>query len=75
MNAGIIKDAYPIPRIDEGLSKLGDALDLGSALWQVPLLKQDREKSGFACELGLYLWKRMPLGLCKATAIRCSGFD
>ena len=68
-----IKDAYPIPRIDEGLSKLGDAkffttLGLGSAFWQVPLRKQDREKTGFACELGLFQWKRMPFRLCKATA-------
>ena len=68
-----IKDAYPIPRIDESLSKLGDAkffttLDLGSAFWQVPLRKQDREKTGFACELGLFQWKRMPFGLCNATA-------
>ena len=30
--------------------------------------KKDREKTGFACELGLYQWKRMPLGLCNATA-------
>ena len=68
-----IKDAYPIPRIDESLSKLGDAkffttLDLGSAFWQVPLRKQDREKTGFACELGLFQWKRMPFELCNATA-------
>ena len=68
-----IKDAYPIPRIDESLSELGDAkffttLDLGSAFWQVPLGKKDREKTGFACELGLYQWKRMPFGLCNATA-------
>ena len=54
-----VKDAYPIPRIDESLSKLGDAkffttLDLGSAFWQVPLRKQDRDKTGFACELGLF---------------------
>ena len=73
LNAVTIKDAYPIPRIDESLSKLGDAkffttLDLGSAFWQVPLRKKDREKTGFACELGLYQWKRMPLGLCNATA-------
>ena len=73
LNAVTIKDAYPIPRIDEGLSKLGDAnffttLDLGSAFWQVPLRKKDREKTGFACELGLYQWKRMPFGLCNATA-------
>ena len=73
LNAVTIKDAYPIPRIDESLSKLGDAkffttLDLGSAFWQVPLRKQDREKTGFACELGLFQWKRMPFGLCNATA-------
>ena len=73
LNAVTIKDAYPIPRIDESLSKLGDAkffttLDLGSAFWQVPLRKKDREKTGFACELGLYQWKRMHFGLCNATA-------
>ena len=71
-NAVTIKDAYPIPRIDESLSKLGDAkffttLDLGSAFWQVPLRKQDWEKTDFACELGLFQWKRMPFGLCNAT--------
>ena len=73
LNAVTVKDAYPIPRIDESLSKLGDAkffttLDLGSAFWQVPLRKQDREKTGFACELGLFQWKMMPFGLCNATA-------
>ena len=67
------KDAYPLPRIDESLSKLGDAkfltsLDLGSAFWQVPLRKKDREKTGFPCDLGLYQWKRKPFGLCNATA-------
>ena len=77
LNAVTIKDAYPIPRIDESLSKLGDAkffttLDLGSVFWQVPLRKQDREKTGFACELGLFQWKRMQrvylFELCDATA-------
>ena len=71
LNAVTIKDACPIPRIDQSLSKLGDAkffttLDLVSASWQVPLRKKDREKNGFA--LGLYQWKRMPFGLCNATA-------
>ena len=45
-NGLLIKNAYPIPRINESLSKLRDAkifttLDLGSAFWQVPLSKQD----------------------------------
>ena len=68
-----MKDAYPIPRIDESLSKWGGGkffptFDLGSVFWQVPLRKQDSDKTGFACELGLFQWKRMPFGLCKATA-------
>ena len=51
LNSVTVKDAYPIPRIDESLSKLGDAkcfttLDLGSAFWQVPLRKQDRTRQG-----------------------------
>ena len=49
LNSVSVKDANPIPRIDESLSKLGDAkffmtLDLGSAFWRVPLRKQDRDK-------------------------------
>ena len=54
LNSVIVKDAYTIPRIDENLSKFFRTLDLGSAFWQVPLRKQDRDKTGFACELGLF---------------------
>ena len=73
LNAVTIKDAYPIPRIDKSLFKLGHAkffktLYLSSAFWQVPLRKQDRQKTGFACEQGLCQWKKMPFGLCNATA-------
>ena len=73
LNAVTIKDAYASPHIGESPSKLGDAkffttLDLGSEFWQVPLRKQDREKKGFACELALFHWKRIPFGLCNATA-------
>ena len=58
LNSITVKDAYPIPRIDESLSKLEDAKffttpDLCSAFWQVPLRKQDRDKTRFVCELGL----------------------
>ena len=68
-----MKDAYPIPRIDESLAKLGQArlfttLDLGSAFWQVPLRKEDRHKTVFASQMGLLQGKRMPFGLCNATA-------
>ena len=48
LNSVTVKDAYPKSRINENLSKLGDAnffttLDLGSSFWQVPLRKQDRD--------------------------------
>ncbi len=53
LNAKTIRDAYPLPRIDESLARLGCAiyfttLDLGSAFWQVPLREEDRPKTGFA---------------------------
>ncbi len=73
LNAKTMRDAYPLPRIDESIARLGCAiycttLDLGSALWQVPLREEDRPKTAFACELGLYQWQVMPFGLSNATA-------
>ena len=56
LNSVPVKDAYPIPSPGEGC-----------LFWQVPLRKQDSDKTGFACELGLFPWKRMPFGLCNAT--------
>ena len=62
LNDQTVKDAYPIPRIDESLARLGNAkyfttLDLGSVFWQVPLREEDKPKTAFACELGLFQWK------------------
>ena len=59
LNSVTVKYAYPTPTIDESLSKLNyvklfTTLHLGSAFWQVPLRKQDKEKTGFACELGCF---------------------
>ena len=71
LNTVTVNDAYPIPRIGESLSRLGDTkffttLDLGSAFWQVNL--RNRKNRIRICELRLYQWKRMPFGLCNATA-------
>ena len=67
-----IKDAYPLPRIDESLARLGKAkiytcIDLAWAFWQIPVRKADRHKTAFACELGLFEWRRMPFGMCNAS--------
>ena len=73
LNAVTIKDAYPLPRINESLSRLGKAkiytsIDLAWAFWQIPVRKADRQKTVFACELGLFEWRRMPFGMGNASA-------
>ena len=66
-----IKDAYPLPRIDESLARLGKAkiytsIDLAWAFLRIPVRKADRQKTAFACELGLFEWRR--IGMCNASA-------
>ena len=66
-----MKDAYPLPRIDDSLDALGGAkffstLDLASGYWQVMMDKDAREKSAFVTTSGLYAWNVLPFGLCNA---------
>ncbi|XP_039350382.1 uncharacterized protein LOC120374581 [Mauremys reevesii] len=66
-------DAYPMPRIDELLARLGEAryittLDLSKGYWQIPLEPASREKTAFATPTGLYQFTRMPFGLHGAPA-------
>ena len=70
MNEVTIKDAYPLPRIDDTLDALSGAewfstLDLASEYWQVELDEDAKEKSAFTVR-GLYQWRVMPFGLCNA---------
>ena len=71
LNNLTVKDAYPIPRIDDSLDALGGSrwfstLDLASGYWQVELDEEAQEKSAFVVRGGLYRWKVMPFGLCGA---------
>lgn len=73
LNAKTIKDAYPLPRINDTLDALGGArwfstLDLASGYWQVELDEEARQKSAFLANGGLYTWRAMPFGLCNAPA-------
>ena len=73
LNDVTVKDAFPLPIIDESMSRIGNAklftsIDLAWAIWQIRLKKCDRKKTAFACELELFEWRRMPFGLCNASA-------
>ena len=66
-------DAYPMPRIDELIDRLGGSkfittLDLTRGYWQVPVTEADCHKTAFTTPFGLYQIKVMPFGLQGAPA-------
>ena len=68
LNAMTIRDSYPIPRMDEFIDSLGDAvifttLDCNSGYWQIEMADEDKDKTAFISHSGLYRWLRMPFGL------------
>ena len=73
LNLATVKDAYPLPRIDDTLDMLAgkkwfSTLDLASGYWQVSLSPNARCKTAFATHSGLFQFRVMPLGLCNAPA-------
>ena len=74
LNTATVKDAHPLPRIDDLLDALHGAkwfltLDLKNGYRQVPITEQDKEKTTFRTSSGqLFEFKQVPIGLCKAPA-------
>ena len=74
LNEATLKDAYPLPRIEDNLDTLGGStwfstLDLISGFWQVDMDDESRAKTAFTVGRGgLYQFRRMPFGLCNAPA-------
>lgn len=73
LNKKCVKDAFPLPRIEEYLDSLSGAklfstLDLKSAYAQVPVAEEDCHKTAFATPMGLFEYTRMPFGLCNSPA-------
>ena len=73
LNLATVKDAYPLPRIDDTLDMLAgkrwfSTLDLASSYWQVSLSPEARCKTAFATHSGLFQFNVMPFGFCNAPA-------
>ena len=73
LNAVTIRDAYPIPRIDDTLDALEEAkfistLDLRSGYWQVQIDSKSQALTAFITHKGLFEFKVMPYGLTNAPA-------
>ena len=75
LNSVTKMEAYPMPRVDELIDRLGKAkyittLDLTRGYWQVhvPVAAKDRCKTAFITPWGLYEFKVMPFGLSGAPA-------
>lgn len=73
LNSVTVKDAYPLPRVDESFDSLAGAkyfctLDLASGYWQVVMQPEDRPKTAFASHKGLYEFTVMPFGLSNSPA-------
>lgn len=66
-------DAYPMPRLEDLIERLGGAqyittLDLSKGYWQVPLAKEARPYTAFRTPQGLFQFTVMPFGLQGAPA-------
>ena len=71
LNDITVKDAYPLPRIDDTLDMLAgkqwfSTLYLASGYWQVFLSQEARIKTAFPAHSGLFQFRVMPFGLCNA---------
>ena len=68
LNAKMLADSYPLPRMDNCIESLGDAavfttLNCNSCYWQIPVAPEDRDKTKFTTHMGTFRHLRMPFGL------------
>jgi len=67
LNAGTVRDAFPIPNLHEMISTVApyrvfSLIDLFSAYHQVPVAEESKHLLAFITKRGLYEWNVMPFG-------------
>jgi Reverse transcriptase (RNA-dependent DNA polymerase) len=73
LNARTLRDAYPLPRLDDAIDSIGEAswftiLDARSGFWQIRMDEDAQKKSAFTAHAGTYEFERLPFGLSNAPA-------
>lgn len=73
LNKQTLRDAYPLPNIEDMMHDMSGAkyfssLDVMSAFWNVPVAEKDIPKTGFTTPFGNFEWVRMPFGLVNASS-------
>jgi hypothetical protein len=68
LNENVLKEVYPIPKVDETLAQLAGAtvfskLDANSGFWQIPLAEESQQLTTFVTPFGRYCFKKLPLGI------------
>ena len=68
LNSITVSDAYPIPRLDAVVEKVGNSeyissIDLSEGYWQIHLNEDTQKKSAFVTPFGLYEFVVMPFGM------------
>lgn len=73
LNKITVKDTYPLPRMDDCIDFLGDAMvfstmDCNAGYWQIPVAEEDEDKTTFTSHEGTFRYVRLPFGLTNAPA-------
>ena len=69
INKVTVRDAFPLPRIDDIIPLLGKknyfvGLDMACGYWQVPVSEEmeSKNKTAFTCHVGTFRFRYMPFG-------------
>lgn len=74
LNAGVLKDGFPVPIVDEVLEKLQAAkwftiMDLENGFFHVPIKEESKKYTAFVTQRGLFEFNRAPFGFCNSPAV------